>query len=75
MRSISLGHVSSFFTWKLDQKRGAAGRRVRGIKEVSSLATYRKMFLRVYRNLVGKDMDTEMARRTLVVGYTFPLFS
>ena len=69
MKSISLGDVSGFFTWKLDQKRGVAGRRLRGIKEASSLATYRKMFLRVYRKLVGADMDSEMARGTLNVGY------
>ncbi|PZD23864.1 DUF3435 domain containing protein [Pyrenophora tritici-repentis] len=67
MKSISVGDVSSFFTWKLDQKRGTAGRRLRGIKEASSLATYRKMFLRVYRKLVGKDMDSEMSRSTLNV--------
>jgi hypothetical protein len=75
MKSISLGDVSGFFTWKLDQKRGVAGRRLRGIKEASSLATYRKMFLRVYRKLVGADMDSEMARGTLNVGYTTLLFS
>lgn len=75
MKSISRGDVSSFFTWKLDQKRGAAGRRLRGIKGASSLATYRKMFLRVYRKLVGKDMDSEMSRDTLKVGYTLILFS
>ena len=75
MKSISLGDVSGFFTWKLDQKRGVAGRRLRGIKEASSLATYRKMFLRVYRKLVGADMDSEMARGTLNVGYIPLLFS
>ncbi|RYN85694.1 hypothetical protein AA0119_g13215 [Alternaria tenuissima] len=64
MNSLSLGDVSSFFTWKLDQKRGAAGRRLRGIKEASSLGTFRKMFLRVYRKLVGRDMDSEMSRGT-----------
>jgi hypothetical protein len=75
IKSISLGDVSSFFTWKLDEKHRTPGRRLRGIKEASSLATYRKMFLRVYRKLVGKDMDSEMSRGTLNVSYTLALFS
>jgi hypothetical protein len=33
------------------------------------------MFLRVYRKLVGADMDSEMARGTLNVGYIPLLFS
>ena len=70
MASITLGDVSGFFTWKLDQKRGAEGKRLRGTREAYSLATYRKQFLRVYRRLVGKDIDSEMVRGTLNVGCT-----
>ncbi|CAG5188954.1 uncharacterized protein ALTATR162_LOCUS12066 [Alternaria atra] len=67
MESISRGDISSFFAWKLDQTRGTDKRRLRGTKSASSLDTYRKLFLRVYRKLVGKDMDSEMSRGTLSV--------
>ncbi|KAJ5051419.1 hypothetical protein J3E74DRAFT_295818 [Bipolaris maydis] len=67
MKSITAGDVSSFFMWKLKQKQGTAGRRLRGIKTASSLDTYRKMFLGVYRRLVGEDMDSHLQRSTLHV--------
>jgi hypothetical protein len=75
MESISRGDISSFFAWKLDQTRGTDKRRLRGTKSASSLDTYRKLFLRVYRKLVGKDMDSEMSRGTLSVSQTLVLFN
>tara|TARA_R110002003_G_scaffold488_3_gene20064 strand:+ start:589 stop:939 length:351 start_codon:yes stop_codon:yes gene_type:complete len=64
MNSITLGDVSDFFTWRLDQEWGEGERRLRGIKEVSSLATYWKRLLGAYRRLIRKDVDSEIAKNT-----------
>jgi hypothetical protein len=75
MKSITRGIFSSFLLWKLKLKyaigekdTGVKGRRLRGIEKASSLDTFRKNFLRVYRRVVGEDMDSNMVLETLKVG-------
>jgi hypothetical protein len=58
----------------MNQKYGAKRRRLPRIKKASSLATYRKMFLGVYRKLTGKDMDSIMAKQTWNVSFFLPFF-
>lgn len=64
MNFITLGDVSDFFTWRLDQKWGEGERGLRGIKEASSLATYWKQLLRAYMRLIRKNIDSEIAKNT-----------
>ncbi|KAJ8110847.1 hypothetical protein OPT61_g6412 [Boeremia exigua] len=66
--NISVGDVSAFFTWRLDPQRETSrqnprSRRSCGIKAASSLNTYRKMFIGMYRILMKKDMDSMLAAR------------
>ncbi|KAF2012894.1 hypothetical protein BU24DRAFT_425506 [Aaosphaeria arxii CBS 175.79] len=67
MKSLTVGDVASFFQWKLDQRKGKGGRKLRGIKNASSLKTYRKQFLQVHRRITGKDMDSELVGQTRMV--------
>jgi hypothetical protein len=74
MRSITAGIFSAFLLWRLNLKYGISekdtgvkGRKLRGIKQASSLDTFRKIFLRVYRKVVGEDMDSNIVRETLKV--------
>jgi hypothetical protein len=75
LRSITVGIFSAFLLWKLnlrygigEKDTGVKRRKLRGIKQASSLDTFRKNFLRVYRNVVGEDMDSNMVRESLKVG-------
>lgn len=67
MQSLTVGNISSFFRWKLDQTRGKGGRKLRGTKDASSLDTYRKQFSIVYRRVTGRDMDSELAGQTRMI--------
>ncbi|KAF2180940.1 C2H2 finger domain protein [Zopfia rhizophila CBS 207.26] len=62
-KSITTGDLSSFFRWKLDQTQGKDGRRLRGTKEESSLATYWKHFLQVYNKVMKRNMDGKVTRQ------------
>jgi hypothetical protein len=75
LKSITVGMFSAFLLWKLnlrygigERNTGIKGRKLRGIKQASSLDTFRKNFLRVYRKVVGEDMDSKIVRESLKVG-------
>jgi hypothetical protein len=69
MDSITIGDIDSFFEWRLNQDKGKKGRRLPGIKTASSLDTFRKQFLGVYRDYTGKDMDRKLMKTTLNVSH------
>jgi hypothetical protein len=69
-----VGIFSAFLLWKLnlrygigEKDTGVKRRKLRGIKQASSLDTFWKNFLRVYRKVVGEDMDSYIVRESLKV--------
>jgi hypothetical protein len=48
MQAVSRRIFKAFFEWMLNQRRGKGGRRLAGIKSVSTLGTYWKVFRLVY---------------------------
>jgi hypothetical protein len=46
---------------------GVKRRKLCGIKQASSLNTFQKNFLRVYRKVVGEDMDSHIVQESLKV--------
>jgi len=61
--SITTGDLSSFFRWKLDQKHGKDGRKLRGTRLSSSLTTYWKLFLLVYERATTRSTDSRIVCR------------
>ena len=75
MSSITLGDITTFFTWRLDQKCGMNKRQLPGIKKTASLDSYRKLFSIVYRRWTGNDIDSKLLRKTLIISNTLVLLN
>ncbi|OAQ58191.1 C2H2 finger domain-containing protein [Pochonia chlamydosporia 170] len=60
--SISVGILYKFFEWRLNQKAGKDGRKLRGTTKSSSLGTAWKVFRLVYERAVGAKLDTKLNR-------------
>ncbi|KAH7012484.1 C2H2 finger domain protein [Microdochium trichocladiopsis] len=63
LKSIYLGILVSFFTWRLDLKTGKDDRKIKGIKTASSLGTNWKVFRLVYEKAVGAKLDPKLNRQ------------
>ncbi|KAK7927845.1 hypothetical protein PG985_004843 [Apiospora marii] len=59
---ISVCLLYSFFQWRLNQKFTPAGRRLRGIKNRSSLGTYWKVFRLAYERAVAEKVEPKLNR-------------
>lgn len=60
--SLSIPLLYNFFDWRLNQKVGKGGRKVRGTKKKSSLGTYWKVFRLVFERATGDKVDPKMNR-------------
>ena len=60
--NISKGLLHSFFDWRLNQRRGKNGRKLRGTKLCSSLESYWKTFRLVYERATGAKIDARLTR-------------
>lgn len=56
-QDVSANFLYGFLCWVCDRRRGKGGRRRPGIKRTSSLETFWKWYLMVYRSETGKKMD------------------
>ncbi|KAH6668376.1 hypothetical protein B0J14DRAFT_675079, partial [Halenospora varia] len=56
-QKVSAKFLYGFLCWVCDQRRGKGGRRRPGIKHTSSLETFWKWYLMVYRRETGKKID------------------
>lgn len=63
LNSINCNLLKSFFTWRLDIKSGKGGRMLKGIKTVSSLFVYWKVFRLVYAMATGTRLDATLSDR------------
>ncbi|KAH7377090.1 hypothetical protein B0T11DRAFT_347438 [Plectosphaerella cucumerina] len=63
LESIKVSILKSFFTWRLDLKAGKGGRRIKGIKNSSSLGTTWKVFRLVYERAVAAKLDSKLNRQ------------
>ena len=63
MKATTLGDISSFLDWKLDQKRGKNGRKLRGTTIDTSLETYWKQFRLVHERATGKKLGGQTTRQ------------
>ncbi|KAL9633054.1 MAG: hypothetical protein Q9204_003553 [Flavoplaca sp. TL-2023a] len=59
---LSKGLLHSFFDWRLNQRRGKKGRKLRGTKLCSSLESYWKTFRLVYERASGAKIDARLTR-------------
>jgi hypothetical protein len=57
-QEVSANFLYGFLYWVCDQRRGKGGRRRPGIKHTSSLQTFWKWYLMVYRLETGKKIDS-----------------
>ncbi|KAL9084485.1 MAG: hypothetical protein Q9165_008058 [Trypethelium subeluteriae] len=62
LQSLSLNILESFFDWRLSQRIGKGGRRLRGTKIKNSLSTYWKVFRLVYERATDKKISGEITR-------------
>ncbi|KAF5131527.1 hypothetical protein E5D57_007882 [Metarhizium anisopliae] len=62
LKSISIGILYKFFEWRLNQKAGKDGRRLRGTTKSSSLGTAWKVFRLVYERAIGTKLDPKLNR-------------
>ncbi|KAH0593457.1 hypothetical protein MHUMG1_08915 [Metarhizium humberi] len=62
LESISIGILYKFFEWRLNQKAGKDGRRLRGTTKSSSLGTAWKVFRLVYERAIGTKLDPKLNR-------------
>jgi hypothetical protein len=63
IKNVSLGSLSTFFDWVLDQRRGKGGRRVCGIKSSSTLGTYWKIFRLIYEEANSEKIPPRLNRQ------------
>lgn len=61
-RCLSIPLLYNFFDWRLNQKVGKDGRKIRGTKKKSSLGTYWKVFRLVFERATGDKVDSKMDR-------------
>ncbi|EFY90641.1 hypothetical protein J3458_013381 [Metarhizium acridum] len=60
--SISIGILYKFFEWRLNQKAGKDGRKLRGTTKSSSLGTAWKVFRLIYERAIGTKLDPKLNR-------------
>ncbi|PMB71342.1 hypothetical protein BM221_003809 [Beauveria bassiana] len=60
--SYALSILHTFFKWKLSQKLGKDGRKLKGIKKKSSLETYWKIFRLYFSREVGEKINLVISR-------------
>ncbi|KAH8659526.1 C2H2 finger domain protein [Ilyonectria robusta] len=61
-KSISLRLLRTFFDWLLGQKTSPNGRKKRGIRKLSSLGTYWKVFRLAFERAVGEKICPKLTR-------------
>ncbi|OJD22915.1 hypothetical protein ACJ73_05741 [Blastomyces percursus] len=64
-RRIDVNKLYTFFNWVLNQRRGKDGRRRQGLKYLSSLDTYWKIFRLVYEREMHEKIDRETSKRMI----------
>lgn len=61
-----------FLEWRLNQRVGRDGRRLRGVKKFSSLMTYWKVFCIAFKDAVGETLDPRLGQNMQNVLIIFP---
>jgi hypothetical protein len=63
IRAVTHRTLKPFFDWLLNQRRGAGGRRLKGVKSSESLGTYWKVFRLVYERATGEKVNGKTTRK------------
>jgi hypothetical protein len=73
--TVTLGDMSSFLRWMMNQRRGHGGRRLCGTKLSTSLEIYWKQFRLVYERATGRKIDGQTTRQMHTVSAILFFFS